>query len=380
MMCTSNDMLYVSEGGPLSEREIKLKAPKSSYEIITNIEKNYNFVLNVDIKPTKENFFKKELIPNWMELHFYSIPKKNGKRITLLHIKNSCLASNEPQLLDSTSIFYCHENETDLLYITHFLIDLSIQMKCDIISFDYQGFGYNYKNSNNKPKLDTIFDDGQEALKIALDDLKYKIENIIIMGKGIGAMTGLYLSSKEEYSKCKSLILCNPIINMNKIDIKIMRNINCKCLLIMEIDKNKEIENNDIIYLWGEIPQGQQWFPKKKKKVDKFDEFKKYMNQSFFDDLYFKHRSKFIIKLRDYIYPENEFIKNRKIGDSSVGESTESDTNLNLSSNKIVNIDEINEIRNEIRNEDDNKEKEEEKEKENIFNEHEIQINNDDDY
>ena len=100
----------------------------------------------------------------------------------------------------------------------------------------------------------------------------------------------------------------------------------------------------------------------------------------FFDDLYFKHRSKFIIKLRDYIYPENEFIKNRKIGDSSVGESTESDTNLNLSSNKIVNIDEINEIRNEIRNEDDNKEKEEEKEKENIFNEPEIQINNDDDY
>ena len=54
-------------------------------------------------------------------------------------------------------------------------------MKCDIISFDYFGFG----DSNVKPKNDTLFNDGEEAIKFAINDLKYKIENLILFGKGV---------------------------------------------------------------------------------------------------------------------------------------------------------------------------------------------------
>ena len=261
-MCSSEDMLYANENGIFPEKKLKLKAPKSSYEITTPIPKNLEQMINVEIKPTKEIYYNKDLIPNWIEIMFYSIPKKNKKRITVLHIINKCLMSKNPYIFEPSLILYCHENETDLLRIIYFLIDISIQMKCDIISFDYQGFGHSY---NNKPKIETIPFDGEETLNFTLNYLKYKIENIIIMGKDIGANTAIYLTSQDIYSKCKSLILYNPVLNLGIIDIKIMRMINCKCLLIKEIENKEEIAQNETIYLCGEIPNEKEWFPLKKK-------------------------------------------------------------------------------------------------------------------
>ena len=289
--------------------------------------------------------------------------------------------SKNPYIFEPSLILYCHENETDLLRIIYFLKDISIQMKCDIISFDYQGFGHSY---NNKPKIETIPFDGEETLNFTLNYLKYKIENIIIMGKDIGANTAIYLTSQDIYSKCKSLILCNPVLNLGIIDIKIMRMINCKCLLIKEIENKEEIAQNETIYLCGEIPNEKEWFPLKKKKNginDKFIGMQQYMSDINFDDVYFKHRSKFIIKLKDFVYPEEENIKNRKKGSSSIGESTDSDTDLSSSINKMLNFDNVKENKNgdkcEEKNEDDfNNNKVNEK----MFTEPEIQINNNDDY
>ena len=378
-LCTSGDVLYAYENNDyFLEKKLKLKAPKPSYEIITEIKKNENFIKNVEIKPIKEDYYNKSIIPNWIEVVFYSIPKKNKKRITVIHIINKCLVSNNPYILESNMILYCHENNQDLLHIFNFLLDISIQMKCDIISFDYQGFGYNYNNSY-KPKLETIPFNAEETLNFSMNKLNYKIENIIIMGKDIGAIPAIYLSSKDIYSKCKSLILYNPVINLGIKDIKIMRMINCKCLLIMEVENKEEISQNEVIYLCREIPNEQEWFPLKKKKNviinNKFNGFKKYMNENtFFDDIYFKHRSKFIIKLRDYVYPEEENIQKRIKGSSSIGESTDSDTNLNSSINKMMNFDNVKE----------NKEEEKKDDKkdisESIFDQPEIQINNNDDY
>ena len=52
-------------------------------------------------------------------------------------------------------------------------------MKCDIVSFDYFGFGC----SSGKPKINTILSDGEDAINFSISYLKYKIENIILFGK-----------------------------------------------------------------------------------------------------------------------------------------------------------------------------------------------------
>ena len=259
--CTGNDMRYSSETPKLPESKLKLKAPKSSYEIIPNSQKSIQKIEKVNFKPTKEILFNKENIPKWIDLSFYIIPKKDGKRLISLQIINKCLISRNPFLIEPNLILYCHENNTDLLRLVPFLIDISIQMKCDIVSFDYYGFGC----SSGKPKINTILSDGEDAINFSISYLKYKIENIILFGKGIGTMSSIYLASRQNYHDYKSLILCMPDIGKKIVDIKVMRSIFCQTLLIMEFEDKNEINNNEIINLCREIHNEKEWLPIRKK-------------------------------------------------------------------------------------------------------------------
>ena len=370
-MCSGNDMFYASEGGLIPESRLKLKAPKTSYIITSNIQKNSQQIYKVEFSPAKGFFFNKNSIPNWIDLSFYSLPKKKGKRITAVHIVNKSLMSNNPYMLDSNAILYCHENETDLLRLIPFLIDISIQMKIDIISFDYTGFG----DTKEKPKNTTLLEDGEITINFILSHLKYKINNLVIFGKGIGAIPSIHLAVMNQYQNCKSLILCMPLIIRSKIDIKNMRSIICKSLIIYEIENKDEIETNDMIYLCREIPNEKEWFPIKKKRKEMFQGFKRFMETSF-EDLYITHRSKFITKLRDFVYPEEENMKQKIKNSGSIGESTDSETNLSSGhleklENKNINFEETNEIKNEIKIEE---------KKIDIFNQSAIHIHNDEDY
>ena len=325
--CTGNDMRLSSEGPKILESQLKLRAPKSSYEIISPQKNNKN-IQKVEYKPTKEIIFSKNNIPKWLDISFYSIPKKDNKKIISLHIINKCLTSKNPILNEPNLILYFHENETDLLRLIPFLIDISIQMKCDIVSFDYWGFGC----SSGKPKINTILSDGEEALNFAISYLNYKIDNIILLGKGIGAMSSIFLASRLNYRNCKGLILYMPIIGKKIIDIKVMKSIFCQALLIMEFENKNEIQDNYIVNLCREMPNGKEWLPIRKQNKgiknnflppnDEYDDT---------DDAYYRHRSKFIIKLRDYIYPDKEIIARKRGKTSTVGGSTQSESNKNLS-------------------------------------------------
>ena len=375
-MCVGNDMLYASEGGLIPESQLKIKVPKSSYTINSNIPKNSQEILKIYLKPTKSIFFNDGLVPNWLDISFYSIPKKSGKRINAVHIINKCLMSKNPYMYESSAILYFHENETDLLRIMPFLMDISIQMKCDVISFDYLGFG----DSNFKPKINTIIEDGEDAISFAINHLKYKIDNLILFGKGIGAMPSIHVVNINIYQNCKSLILCMPLISINKIGIKQMRSIVCNSFVIYELNNKEEANENDMLYLCREIPNEKEWLPIKKnknKKNSNFQGFKKFMEEKK-DDIYIQHRSKFILKLRDFVYSEEENLKKKIKYSGSIEESTDSETNLSLGhfdkiENKNINFEEINEIKNEEKVEPKKKEKD-------IFNQTIFHINNNDDY
>ena len=390
--CTGNDMKYSSEGGKSSIYKLKLKAPKPSYEIISNPQKTSSNYLKVDFKPSKDSFFNKNNIPKWIEVFFYIIQRKNNKRIISLHIINKCLTSKNPYIYEPNLILYCHENETDLLRLLPFLIDISIQMKCDIVSFDYFGFGC----SSGKPKIDTILSDSQEALNFAISELNYKIENIILFGMGIGAMSSIYLASRQKYHNLKALLLCMPIISNKIVDLKVMRSISCQTLLIKEFEDKNEISNNEVINLCREIPNEKEWLPIRKKNI----EFK----NTFFgnnieiddeDDVYNRHRSKFILKIKNYICPDNDIISRTRGKTSTNGGSTESETYSNSSeichqmsigklyrNNNIpnINFDDENEIDNKKNNINKDKIIVDNNSKYEQLDDNEIEINNDEDY
>ena len=51
--CTGNDMRYSSESGIQPESRLKLKSPKSSYELIKNQNEKPSTTTKVDYKITK---------------------------------------------------------------------------------------------------------------------------------------------------------------------------------------------------------------------------------------------------------------------------------------------------------------------------------------
>ena len=388
--CTGNDMSFSSEGLKGFESKLKIRAPKPSYEIISS-QKDYKTISKIEYKPTKETFFSKNNIPKWLDISFYTIPKKDNKKMISLHIINKCLISKNPILNEPNLILYSHENDTDLLRLIPFLIDISIQLKCDIVSFDYWGFGC----SSGKPKINTILSDGEDVLNFAISFLKYKIENILLFGNGIGSMTSIYLASRLNFLNCKGLILYMPIIGKKTIDIKVMKSIFCQALLIMEFENKDEISSNEIVKFCREIPSEKEWLPlRKKNNQTKNNSFYSNYEYNDSDDVYFRHRRKFILKLKDYIYPDKEILMRKRGKNSTVGGSTDSDTNRNLSIDIPEQQHEMS-LRNEIGNkntfnihnfDEKNKIKINESDKVNIntkkknYNDTEIEISNYEDY
>ena len=333
--CTGNSMKYASELDDDSFSKFIVKAPKPSYEII-DINSNQNTPntpIEVKFRPTKEVYFNKENIPNWIEVKFFKIPLKKNNKLIALRVLNKCLTSKEPIMNEPYLIFYFHENGTDLLRLVPFFIDLSIQMKCDIISYDYMGFGC----SSGKAKFDTFFSNKEISLEtFAISYLKYKIENILLYGKGLGAMNAISLASNEKYQSCKGLILCMPIISDSIIDVEILKSIYCQTLIIQELDNNTHKLNNCILSLCQNIQNAKKWTPKRKSKDDNifaaFEDNDNNCNDS--GDVFYRHRRKFIIKLRDYIdyiYPDKDTMNSKLIKCSTVEGSTQVETNTYFS-------------------------------------------------
>ena len=380
--CTGNDMKYSSEGQKLLYDNFKLSAPKSSYGIIDTDKSSK--IKKVNYMPTKQTCFNKDNIPKWIEFNFYSIPKSGGKRLISLHIINKCLTSKDPYLKEPNLILYCHENETDLLRLAPFFIDLSVQMKCDILSFDYWGFGC----SSGKPKINTILTDAEEVLNFSISYLNYKIDNIILFGNGIGATSSIYLSSRHNFQNCQALILYMPKIGKKIIDVKAMRSIVCQTLLIIEFEDKVDTSKNEVINLCREIPNEKEWFPIRKRAKDiKNNFFGQNSDYNDSNDIYIRHRSKFITKVKDYILIGRDMTNIKKHKDSTVGGSTDSGSNIDLQENPLSlgNSIKNNNIADMNFEDKENLNKEDEVE-EGKFNkndelaENEIRIDNDEDY
>jgi hypothetical protein len=394
-LCRGNNMTCSSEGIKRKERITEPKAPKSSYEIINDDKKKHQKISKIGFKPTKEVIFNENNIPKSMiDLTFYSILKKNGNQIIAMHIMNKCLNSKNPIFSETNVILYCHENEADLLRLVPFLIDLSLQMRCDIVSFDYSGFGC----SSGKPEIYTIILDGEDIINFIIKELNSKIENIIIFGKGIGAMSAIYLASRRVNSNCKALILCMPLILKKIIDIGVMRSIFYPTLLIQEFEDKHQISGDEVINICREIPNEKEWLPiRKRNKENKKNLLFTDPNSENddYEDVYSRHRCKFIIKIRDCIYPNQELLAKKK-SKSSTGGSTDSDSNtfLNninpetdhpMSMNKVIrnknilnlNFDDCN---NKIKNQNIINNKDNLNLKKDLFDRSEIEVNNDEDY
>lgn len=296
--CASNDFKYaheISSNNKLLSSKIKLHSPKPSYKIISKSKNKSSIYKEVEYEILPCISFSKYEIPFWIKVSLYSINYNKKKKIIGMHIENNFNKKKLP-LSSKKVILYSHENRTDIIRLLPFLIDLSVQNKCNIISYDYRGFGCSSSQAKEKNFIDIY----EVIMKFSLDYLNYKIENILLMGRDIGANHSLIIASRNKYKSCKGLILISPVISERILDINSMKSIICHTLLIKEKEENSgDNEEDEIILFCRQITNENEWFPKHKS-LNSNDKnlFKN-------EDYLIIHRKKFLNLIKEYIKSDN---------------------------------------------------------------------------
>jgi hypothetical protein len=320
MDCKSEDILSIND---LFSSKFKFSPPKPSYKIISEIKDSSSLYNNIECEILSSMPFNKYDIPDWIKVSFHSINYKKNKSIICMHIENNY---SKRQLSSKKVILYSHENNTDLIRLLPFLVDLSIQNKCNIISYDYRGFGC----SSSKSNAENFISSYEYTMNYTLNYLKYKVENILIIGRGIGAIHSVIIASRHKYNMCKGLILISPIINEEGItNINIMKSIICPTLLIKEKIENDDKEDKSILF-YRQINDEKEWLLKNKNI---------YENNSLFyeKDFLLSHRKKFINYIREYMKSNND------------------DKNISTYSRKSTNVETFNSEFDYLENQNDDK-------------------------
>ena len=276
-------------------QKIKFSAPKPSYKILPKTKDSQSLYEEIDYEILSSMSFNKYNIPDWINVSLHALNYKKNKQLIFMHIENNYIE----KMLPKKVIIYSHENDTDIIRLLPFLIDLSVQNKCDIISYDYRGYGCSSSKSNDNNFLQSY----EHTMDYALNYLNYKIDNILLIGREIGAIHSIIIASRHKYNMCKGLILISPFCNEKIINLNNMKNIICPTLLIKERNENNENNKEDKpISFYRTINNEKEWLIKNKKKTENNTN----INISNNEDILLSHRRKFINYIREYMVSNNE--------------------------------------------------------------------------
>ena len=196
-------------------------------------------------------------IINFITIQSYLVYKKNlNNYIVTLYIKNK-------NNLGENTIIFSHSHLSTLGEEYPFLIDLSLMLKCDIISFDYSG----YCLSNGSSDIFEILVDYQTIVNFSINILGVNMNKMFLMSHSLGNIPLIYFSTYYNIKKIKGLILISPISsykfnNTNLINKEKICRIICPIFIIHGI-KDNIISINHSIELSKYIKYLSKWFPKK---------------------------------------------------------------------------------------------------------------------
>lgn len=127
-----------------------------------------------------------------LKMNFRFMKSSLGNDIAVLYIKCS------PE--KKYTILYSHGNAIDLGHAHRICVSLSVALKCDVVSYDYSGYGH----SGGKPSEKNIYEDIKAAWEYTLSMHEPRPERIILYGQSLGTSPTIDLATKVT---CAGVIL-----------------------------------------------------------------------------------------------------------------------------------------------------------------------------
>ena len=330
--------------------EIETLPPKNpSYSLdINELEKilenaNENFAYPITVIPNN-NIFNLKNVPNFLKITFNllflntflntsfiqsfertskanikkKLPKKSGYKFYItINIEN--LSIKKETNNNSQTILFFHGNKCDLGNIFNSLIDMSIQFKSNVISYDYLGYG----QSEGRPCISTL--ENIEKISQYLEEKTISAKNLIIVGEDIGAVPAIDLITAEDkkFLYCKCLILLNPYFG-NTLNEDRLKEIECNTFLI-HYKSIKNIPIKDLKRKCENIKNLSEWYPNKLK-----------WNESILSS---NKREKFINKIKEFYNSSDKsfvkYIQSISMSNSAVFNKLPSEVSTQVNSNVL---------------------------------------------
>lgn len=173
----------------------------------------------------------------WIDINGYfvfkkEIPETKIAVIYLRHIYNH-------NSIKRNTILFSHGNSSTLGHLYPFLFDLITTLKCNVISYDYSGYGESTGSSSEK----VIYSDIKTVWAFMTDALEIKDDKVILMGYGLGSAPTVELGIQKSCEKIRRIILLSPIasgvsiliINNKTKEKKKQRNVLCNRLKVTRL-------------------------------------------------------------------------------------------------------------------------------------------------
>ena len=251
-----------------------------------------------------------------LEVKCYSIknPTNLKNEIILLRIKNKCFdiidknqksensedsnSEKDNKLIDKSllsidsesidkqekiTLIISHSSSKDLGMIYPIMCDLSIMLKCDVISYDYMGYGC----SNGSPNYDSLKNDLITVLNFSTITFDIKYEDIILLAFNIGAIPSIYVGGLPNHCSIRGMILVSPRLDFmkKKFDYDYINEVICPVFIIQgEFENN--MDSQKIIEFTKKFKESIYWIPNK-------------VND--YEDIITGYRLKFYKKIRKFL-------------------------------------------------------------------------------
>ena len=104
------------------------------------------------------------------------------------------------------TILFSHGNAVDIGQMTSFLVGLGLRLKCNVLSYDYCGYGRSTGNASER----NLYADIEAAWHALSKRYGLSPENIILYGQSIGTVPTIDLASRYEVG---GVILHSPLMS-----------------------------------------------------------------------------------------------------------------------------------------------------------------------
>lgn len=222
--------------------------------------------------------FKVSNFPSWLIFTSYKIEipsKKQQEFVVAIHIENKAavkIKNNREELL-----IYSHENNVDICNILPHLADLSLQLKCNILTYDYSGYGC----SEGTPTIENMKTNIALILDFVNQDMNIPLNRIMLYGRNIGAFPSLFITMNPIYKQLKGMILVSPVLGEFTSE---LRKVVCP-LLVVHPKNDKVILSSSVSDAIQGMKNTVEWFPKAQS----------------IDEVFNKLRCKLFMKLHSFI-------------------------------------------------------------------------------